>query len=98
MENLTHTLTGLMLARIGLNRLAPQATAALMLASNLPDIDIVYFLGGALSYLQYHRHWTHSLPMVPILALLNIGILWLMARFIPSWKAAAWTTGSWVRA
>ena len=98
MENLTHTLTGLMLARIGLNRLAPQATAALVLASNLPDIDFVYYLGGPLSYLQYHRHWTHGLPLSPILALLNIGILWLMARFIPSWKAAAWTTGSWVRA
>lgn len=92
MDNVTHTLTGLMLARSGLNRLAPQATAALLLSSNLPDFDLVYYLGGSLTYLQYHRHWTHGLALAPLLALVNVGILWLLSRRFQSWKS-----GSWVR-
>ena len=96
MDNATHTLTGLMLARIGLNRVAPQATAALLLSSNLPDADILYTLGGAWNYLHYHRHWTHGLPMVPVMALLNVLLLWLFGRVVRTWKPAfaeKWKTG-----
>ncbi len=55
MDNLTHSLVGLFLARAGLNRLAPDATAAMILAANLPDADIVAGVGGAPAYLEWHR-------------------------------------------
>jgi len=61
MENVAHTLTGLALARAGLGRTTPLATSALVLGANLPDIDLLWSLGGELAYLEYHRGWTHSL-------------------------------------
>lgn len=72
MENLTHTLTGLMLSRAGLNRLAPHATAILLIASNIPDGDIVTALGGSLDYLDAHRAHTHALLFAPLMALLSV--------------------------
>ena len=48
MDNLTHTLFGATLARTPLNRAGRGTTAALLLASNAPDIDIVTTVDGAL--------------------------------------------------
>src|SRR5271157_5590482 len=68
MDNLTHTAIGLFLSRAGLNRWTPRATAILLLAANAPDIDVLSGAGGALNYLHYHRHATHSLVAMPLLA------------------------------
>ncbi len=70
MDNLTHTLIGLMLSRAGLNRLCPRATPLLMLAANVPDLDVVTALGGTLTYLDHHRGITHALIAAPAMALL----------------------------
>lgn len=70
MDNLTHSLTGLMLSRAGLDRLTPRAAAVLMLAANAPDIDTVTALGGVHTYLDHHRGFTHGLPVLPLMALL----------------------------
>jgi inner membrane protein len=70
MDNLTHTLTGVLLARAGLNRVAPRATLTLVLAVNAPDIDVVARWRGSLAYLHYHRGPTHSLAALPVLAAL----------------------------
>lgn len=72
MDNVTHSLTGLMLARAGLNRWIPGATAVLLISANIPDIDIVAFAGGPLAYLEAHRGYTHSLLCLPIMALLSV--------------------------
>ena len=72
LDSLTHTLTGLALSRAGLNRLSPHAAFMLALAANAPDIDVLSAAGGALSYLQYHRHFTHALLAIPILAILPV--------------------------
>jgi inner membrane protein len=48
MDNLTHTLTGLMLSRAGLNRWHPRASLVLMLSANIPDIDFVAVARGGL--------------------------------------------------
>ena len=90
MDNLTHSLTGLMLARAGLNRICPQATAVLVLASNIPDLDIVYAMGGGLTYLEYHRHWTHGLLFAPLVALGPLAILWFAARWVKRWQVGGW--------
>src|SRR5262245_6082105 len=60
MDNLTHTLFGASLARTPLGRAGRGATAALIIASNLPDIDIVTTAGGSISYLHWHRGPTHG--------------------------------------
>jgi inner membrane protein len=68
MDNLTHTLTGFALARAGLDRRTRGATLTLVLASNVPDVDLVFQLGGPASYLEHHRGITHSLVAAPLLA------------------------------
>jgi len=88
MDPLTHTATGLFLSRIGLKRWTPLATPILLLAANAPDIDIVTASGGSLSYLHYHRHLTHSLVAMPVLALLPVVLVRLAARKPVAWAGA----------
>ncbi len=83
MDNLTHTLTGVMLSRAGLNRMVPRATLLLALAANAPDLDVVSWLGGPLAYLRYHRWWTHAWVLAPMLAILPAVLVWLMERRRP---------------
>jgi inner membrane protein len=93
MDNLTHSLVGLMLARVGLNRLGPGATALVIVGANLPDIDVVTAIAGRLSYLEYHRGWTHSFALAPVLALLCLPVWWLCTRKrCTGWKSfgCAW--------
>jgi inner membrane protein len=61
MDNLTHTLTGIALGQAGLKRKTRFAILALIIGSNLPDIDVLAGIGGKLDYLKYHRGITHSL-------------------------------------
>jgi inner membrane protein len=88
MDPLTHTATGLFLSRIGLKRWTPLATPILLLAANAPDIDIVTVSGGSLSYLHYHRHLTHSLVAMPVMALLVVVLVRLVARKPVQWAGA----------
>ena len=88
MDNVTHTLTGLALSRAGLNRLTPEATLLLVLASNAADLDIVSGLFGATAYLDFHRGPTHSLAALPVLALLPVALVrWGLGRPLPLLKA-----------
>lgn len=88
MDPLTHTATGLFLSRAGLNRWTPLATPILLLAANAPDADIVTAAGGSLSYLHYHRHLTHSLIAMPVMALLAVLAVRLAARRPVRWLGA----------
>ncbi len=72
MDNVTHTLTGLALARAGLNRFSPRATALLIVSANAPDIDIIAALKSPLAYLEAHRGYTHSLLFLPVMALFSL--------------------------
>jgi inner membrane protein len=89
-DPLTHTATGLLLARAGLHRLTPRATPILLLAANAPDIDVVTAVGGPLSYLHFHRHLTHSLIAMPLLSIAAILLVRLMARTPLRWAGAFW--------
>ncbi len=87
MDNLTHTMTGVLLARTGLHRLAPRASATLVLAANAPDVDILAAGRGALNYLQYHRGITHSLIGLPLMALVVTAVMRTFWRKGPfAWK------------
>jgi inner membrane protein len=88
MDNLTHTAVGLFLSRAGLNRWTPRATAVLVLAANIPDVDIAAALGGPLGYLHYHRHWTHSLMAMPLMALVAVALVRVAFRTPLRWAGA----------
>jgi len=90
MDNITHTLTGLALSQAGLNRKTRFATLALVIGSNLPDIDVLWSGGGGgANYLQYHRGITHSLVGVTVLGAALAGLLYSLARRFPRTKPAA---------
>jgi len=81
MDNLTHSLTGLMLSRAGLNRLTPRASLLLIFAANAPDLDIVSGLGGSARYIDIHRGLLHAWTFAPVLALVPV----LFARWSMGW-------------
>lgn len=87
MDNLTHTLTGLMLARTGLRKYSPRGGLLLVLAANAPDLDIVSWFGGPATYLRYHRWITHSLVAMPIMALIPILVVWAIERRRLPWAS-----------
>src|ERR1041384_5166510 len=61
MDNITHSLVGLVTAKAGLERLSPYAPTVCVLAANAPDVDVLTRLRGPWSALQYHRGITHSI-------------------------------------
>jgi inner membrane protein len=88
MDNLTHSLTGLVLARAGLNRFSPRATLLLLISANIPDIDIVGLSRGPLYYFEIHRGYTHSLVGLPVMALLSVLITAALCRQKLPWFRA----------
>jgi inner membrane protein len=77
MDNVTHSLVGLMMSRV-----SGKNAWMMVVAANFPDIDIVSWAGGSLTYLEYHRGIAHSLAAAPVLAL--IAMLLFRNR---SWQA-----------
>ncbi len=74
MDPLTHTLFGAALARTRLGA-APLAGAALVIGSNLPDIDALVVVAGADASFLCRRGWTHGILGLPLLALALAAIL-----------------------
>ncbi|MGO9272993.1 MAG: metal-dependent hydrolase [Terriglobia bacterium] len=88
MDNITHTLTGLALSQAGLNRKTRFATLALIVGSNLPDVDVLWSNGGGgANYLDYHRGITHSLLGVAVLGAALAGLLYFLGRRFPTAKS-----------
>ena len=66
MEPVTHMLTGAVLARAGFNRKAAYATAAMAIAAETPDCDMVASLWGPVAGFQHHRGITHTFVALPV--------------------------------
>ena len=81
LDNLTHTFFGWTLARAGLGRGVPYATATFIVASNVPDADIVAAFRGGVDYLAAHRGPTHGPLGVIGLGLVTAGIISAWARW-----------------
>src|SRR5579872_6153515 len=81
LDNLTHSLFGATLARTPLARAGRGTMAALVLASNAPDVDIVTTAGGALKYLEWHRGMTHGPLGIVGLGIVSASFVWLGRRF-----------------
>ena len=70
MDNLCHTLVGWAMGEAGLKRKTRYGNAALMIAANLPDIDVLVFLTSTPS-VEFRRGWTHGILaqlVLPIVA------------------------------
>jgi inner membrane protein len=76
-----------MLARAGLARGEKGATVMMVLAANAPDVDVIGGFPGGLSYLEYHRGYTHALVFAPVVALIPLLLARLVARARISWAA-----------
>jgi inner membrane protein len=96
LDNLTHSLFGLTLARTPLRRAGRGTTGVLLIASNIPDIDAVTLAGGTASYLQWHRGPTHgplgivALGFVGALAVSLAGRWWTGQARDPLHLAKLW--------
>jgi inner membrane protein len=85
-ENLAHTIVGATLAKSGLDRKTPLATAALIVGANLPDIDNLGVFFG-MPYLDIHRGITHGFAGALVLSLALAGFLWVLrSRASPAEK------------
>jgi inner membrane protein len=89
MDNITHTLVGLMMARTGLGRTANRGSGLMMMmAANVPDIDVAASgLPGSLRYLELHRGYTHCLFMAPVMALVPLLLARWIAKSSINWKS-----------
>jgi len=86
-DNLTHGLAGALLAQTGLQqRYGRAATVALVVGTELPDLDSLFALGGSVLSFVHHRGMTHSLLGGAGLALLGALLLWRLFRAHPYWR------------
>ena len=87
MDNLTHSLVGLTLAKAGLDRLTPAATSVSILAANAPDSDVVVGLfADRWTLLHHHRGITHSIVGTICLALLLPLLVYATDRLVARWR------------
>lgn len=84
MDNLTHSLVGLVIAKAGLERASPAATTVCIIAANAPDADILTAFRGSWTYLHNHRGLTHSIVGTLLLALLIPLAFWAGDRLLAS--------------
>jgi len=85
MDPLCHTLVGATLGCTGLEKTTRYSRATLIIAANLPDIDVVtHFLGGTASY-GLRRGITHGIPALVVLPVLLAGavLAWHRLRGSP---------------
>src|SRR5437764_788109 len=95
MDNVTHSLAGLLLAESAIRLRARQAepsarfraVAAIssMIGANLPDADLLYTGSGGdrLHYMVFHRGYTHTV----VIAVLGALVLWYAATLTLRWAA-----------
>ena len=79
MDNLCHTLAGAALGEAGLKRQTRLGMATLMIASNLPDIDVAVFATDTLA-MSFRRGWTHGVLAMAVLPAVLAGVMFALGR------------------
>ena len=94
MDNLTHALSGALIARATAPRPRPGTTIPLarrvalgVVAASLPDLDFVVGWLSPVAYLYHHRGITHSFLMLPLWSLLLAWVCAKLWREGPGWRA-----------
>jgi len=77
-DPICHTLVGACLAQSGLKRRSRMGAAALVVAANAPDVDIV--AGFADRSLELRRGITHGVPALVLWPFVIAGVFWLLGR------------------
>ena len=75
MDPLTHTLTGAALGEAGFRRAGRLATPTLIVAANLPDLDVFAYVAGADAALCHRRGLTHGPLGILLLSLVLAGVM-----------------------
>lgn len=83
MDNLTHSFAGALLAQMGLKKLSARATATLVIAANIPDIDAVASVLGRES-LAIRRGITHGPIALVLLPIILTALVLLWNRWRPA--------------
>ena len=83
MDNLCHTLAGAAFGEAGLKRSTRFATPLLMIASNLPDMDVLAYATDTPA-VEWRRGWTHGVLGQAILPLVLAAIFFAIGRFRPA--------------
>jgi inner membrane protein len=83
MDNLCHTLTGAALAQAGVASRTRFASAALMIAANLPDIDVLAFVSDT-PPVALRRGWTHGVLAQALLPVMLTAIFVLLDKWRPA--------------
>jgi inner membrane protein len=79
-DNLCHSLVGMALSRAGLNKRTALATSTLVIANNLPDIDVGVFATNTLA-MSFRRGWTHGVPAQLTLPIALTGAMLIYDRY-----------------
>jgi len=79
MDNLAHSLAGAALGEAGLKKKTGLAMATLIIAANLPDVDVLGLLFN--ENLAWRRGWTHGPLAMLILPPLLVGLMLLFDRW-----------------
>ncbi len=82
MDNICHTLVGAACAEAGLKQRTRYGAAALMIAANLPDVDVLVFATSVPS-VAFRRGWTHGVLAQLLLPVALTGALLLVDRLRP---------------
>lgn len=80
MDNVCHTLAGAALAESGLARRTSLGYATLLIGANLPDLDVLAFLGGPLADLEWRRGWSHGIVALAVLPFLLTAVMLTVDR------------------
>jgi inner membrane protein len=83
MDNLTHSLVGAALAEAGPRDRFALATPTLILAANVPDVDVVsYLIGDQFAALAWRRGITHGVPALLVWPFVVAVVMLAWDRFV----------------
>ena len=89
MDPLTHSLLGAALAKTPPVRKIPLAAPTLILAANLPDVDVLSYFAGSDAGLGFRRGWTHGPLGLALLPLVLTAVIVLVSRRLSSRQRGA---------
>lgn len=83
MDNVCHTLVGAAFGEAGLKRRTRFGGATLMIAANLPDLDVLVFVTDVPS-VAFRRGWTHGTIAQLFLPVVLTAVMWALSRAWPT--------------
>jgi len=86
LDNFCHTLVGAACGEAGLKHRTRYGNATLMIAANLPDIDVLSFLTDT-APISFRRGWTHGILAQLLLPIAFTGVMYATGRLLARRRA-----------